>query len=97
MATQTIPRDLGLDLRKLPDLTDSATRKRLSPAAIEAVLKIAEKWVLKSDDAMLLLGGISNGRYYGLKKSRKGPSNAGRTDSSLAPDRNLQSTQHFVQ
>ena len=38
MATQTIPRDLGLDLRKLPDLTDSATRKRLSPAAIEAVL-----------------------------------------------------------
>ena len=73
MATQTIPRDLGLDLRKLPDLTDSATRKRLSPAAIEAVLKISEKWVLKSDDAMLLLGGISNGRYYGLKKSRKGP------------------------
>ena len=73
MATQTIPRDLGLDLRKLPDLTDSATRKRLSPAAIEAVLKISEKWGLKSDDAMLLLGGISNGRYYGLKKSRKGP------------------------
>jgi hypothetical protein len=28
VATQTIPRDLGLDLRKLPDLTDSATRKR---------------------------------------------------------------------
>jgi uncharacterized protein (DUF2384 family) len=72
VATQTISRDLGLDLRKLPDLTDSATRKRLSPAAIEAVLKIAEKWGLKSDDAMLLLGGISNGRYYGLKKSRKG-------------------------
>ena len=55
MATQTIPRDLGLDLRKLPDLTDSATRKRLSPAAIEAVLKISEKWGLKSDDAMSLL------------------------------------------
>ena len=67
MATQTIARDLGLDLRKLPDLTDSATRKRLSPAAIEAVLKISERWDLKSDDAMLLLGGISNG-----KKSRKG-------------------------
>lgn len=72
MATQTIPRDLGLDLRKLPDLTNSATRKRLSPAAIEAVLKISAKWGLKSDDSMLLLGGISNGRYYGLKKSRKG-------------------------
>jgi len=72
VATQTIARDLGLDLRKLPDLTDSATRKRLSPAAIEAVLKISERWDLKSDDAMLLLGGISNGRYYELKKSRKG-------------------------
>ena len=72
MATQTIARDLGLDLRKLPDLTDSATRKRLSPAAIEAVLKIADKWGLKSDDAMRLLGGISNGRYFDLKKRRKG-------------------------
>ena len=58
MATQT---DLGLDLKKLPDLnSDTATRKRLSPAAIEAVLKICEKWGLKSHDAMLLLGGISN-------------------------------------
>ncbi len=72
MATQTIASDLGLDLRKLPDLTDPGTRKRLSPAAIEAVLKIADKWGLKSDDAMRLLGGISNGRYFELKKRRKG-------------------------
>jgi uncharacterized protein (DUF2384 family) len=56
----------------LPDLTDSATRKRLSPAAIEAFLNISDKWSLKSHDAMLLLGGISSGRYYGLKKNRKG-------------------------
>lgn len=72
MATQTVAHDLGLDLRKLPDLTDSATRKRLSPAAIEALLNIAEKWDLKSDNAMALLGGISNGRYYALKKTRRG-------------------------
>ncbi len=72
MATQTIAHDLGLDLRKLPDLTDAATRKRLSPAAIEATLAIADKWELKSEDAMALLGGISNGRYYALKKTRKG-------------------------
>ena len=72
MATQTIASDLGLDLRKLPDLTDPGTRKRLSPVAIEAVLKIADKWCLKSDDAMRLLGGISNGRYFDLKKRRKG-------------------------
>jgi uncharacterized protein (DUF2384 family) len=72
MATQLIARDLGLDLQKFPDLTDAATRKRLSPAAIEAVLQIAGEWGLKSDAAMGLLGGISNGRYFGLKKSRKG-------------------------
>ena len=68
----TTRRDLGSEFRSLPDLTDSATRKRLSPAAIEAFLNISDKWSLKSQDAMLLLGGISSGRYYGLKKNRKG-------------------------
>ena len=96
VATQTTLRDVGLDLRKLPDLTDSATRKRLSPAAIEAVLEISEKWGLKSDDAMLLLRGISNGRYYGLKKSRRGPLTQDEL-TRLAADRNLQSPQHSVQ
>jgi uncharacterized protein (DUF2384 family) len=64
--------DLGLGARNLPDLTGPATRKRLSPAAIQAILKIIEKWSLKNEDAMALLGGISNGRYYELKKTRKG-------------------------
>jgi uncharacterized protein (DUF2384 family) len=72
MVTHSVAPDLGLDLRKLPDLTDSETREKLSPAAIEAVLKIAEKWSLKNEDAMALLGGISSGRYYELKKNRKG-------------------------
>jgi len=71
VTTQTIAPDLGLDLRKLPALNDSGTREKLSPAAIEAVLKIAEKWDLRNADTMRLLGGISNGRYYALKKSHK--------------------------
>jgi hypothetical protein len=71
MATAGTP-DLGLDLSKVPDLTDPVTRKRLSPAAIEAFFKIAEYWDLKNEDGMALLGGISSGRYYALKKSRKG-------------------------
>ncbi len=70
-ATPVVP-DLGLDLRKLPDLTDAATRKRLSPAAIEAFFKIVENWDLKNEDAMALLGGFSHGRYYGLKKTHQG-------------------------
>ncbi len=71
MATAIVP-DIGLDLRKLPDLTDPATRKRLSPAALEAFFKIVETWHLKNEDAMALLGGISNGRYFQLKRSHKG-------------------------
>jgi uncharacterized protein (DUF2384 family) len=71
VATLSSP-DLGLDLRKVPDMTAPATRKRLSPAAVEAFLKIAEYWDLKNEDAMALLGGVSHGRYYQLKRSRKG-------------------------
>src|SRR5271169_3411996 len=71
MATVLTP-DLGLDLRKLPDLTDAATRKRLSSAAVAAFFKIAENWELKNEDAMALLGGASNGRFYALKRSQKG-------------------------
>jgi|SRR5215472_1515582 len=70
MATRLL--DLGLETKKLPDLADPTTRKKLSPAAIEAIFKIADKWELKNEDAMRLLGGISNGRYYELKKTRKG-------------------------
>jgi uncharacterized protein (DUF2384 family) len=64
--------DLGLDLRKLPDLADAATRARLSPPAITAFFAIMEKWQLRNEDAMALLGGASHGRYFELKKNRKG-------------------------
>lgn len=64
--------DLGLDLRKLPDLADPATRTRLTPAAIGAFFSIVEKWRLRNEDAMALLGGISHGRYFELKRHRKG-------------------------
>ena len=64
--------DVGLDIRKMPDLTDADTRQRLSGAAIEAFFRIVENWEVKNQDAMTLLGGVSSGRYYELKKSRKG-------------------------
>lgn len=64
--------DIGLDLRKLPDLADAAIRRRLSSPAISAFFAIAEKWGLRNEDAMALLGGASHGRYYELKKNRKG-------------------------
>ncbi len=70
-ALAVIP-DLGLDLRKVPDLGDAATRARLSPPAIAAFFAIIEKWNVRNEDAMALLGGVSNGRYFELKKNRRG-------------------------
>src|ERR1022692_3341451 len=64
--------DLGLDLRRLPDLGDAKTRARLSRPAIAAFFSLVEKWDLRNEDAMALLGGASHGRYYELKRSRKG-------------------------
>ncbi len=69
-ALAAIP-DLGLDLRKVPDLADPGTRLRLTPAAIAAFFSIVEKWGLRNEDAMALLGGTSNGRYFELKKKHK--------------------------
>ena len=70
-ALAVIP-DLGLDLRKVPDLGDAVTRARLSSPAIQAFFAIVDKWELRNEDAMALLGGASHGRYYELKKNRKG-------------------------
>ena len=64
---QVVP-DIGLDLRKMPDLSDAQTRARLSPAAVTAFLRIVELWDLRNDQAMALLGGMSNGKYHGLKR-----------------------------
>jgi uncharacterized protein (DUF2384 family) len=64
--------DIGLDLKKVPDLGDASTRARLSSPAIAAFFAIVEKWDVRNEDAMALLGGISHGRYYELKKNRKG-------------------------
>lgn len=53
------------------DLSDKAERERLSPAAVRAFFNIAERWGLRDEDARALLGGMSNGPYYALKKSRE--------------------------
>ena len=52
----------------LVDLTAKTERERLSPAAIKAFLNIAEKWDMRDEDARVLLGGMSNGQFYEMKK-----------------------------
>jgi hypothetical protein len=53
----------------LVDLSAKAERERLSPAAIKAFMSIMEKWDVRDEDARALLGGISNGQYYEMKKN----------------------------
>jgi hypothetical protein len=59
----------GIAWRQPADLSDKDVQKRLSPAAVKAFLKLRELWELRDEDARQLLGGISNGAFYELKKS----------------------------
>ncbi|MDT9600582.1 MbcA/ParS/Xre antitoxin family protein [Sphingosinicella rhizophila] len=52
----------------LVDLTAKSDRERLSPAAIRTFFNIMEHWEVRDEYARLLLGGISNGPYYAMKK-----------------------------
>jgi hypothetical protein len=51
------------------DLSNRDTLRRLSPAAVKGFLKIGELWNIRDEDARQLLGGISNGAYYELKRA----------------------------
>ncbi|WP_298264655.1 antitoxin Xre-like helix-turn-helix domain-containing protein [Acidocella sp.] len=51
------------------DLNDQGERVRLSGGALRAFFNIMAKWQVKDDDAKALLGGISNGAFYALKKT----------------------------
>ena len=51
------------------DLSDRAERERLSASAAKAFFNIVDHWQVRDEDARLLLGGMSNGAYYELKKS----------------------------
>src|SRR5579862_7341286 len=54
----------GYKFDKAADLTDTAERERLSPAAIRAYLKICEKWGLSESQARALLGGIASSTFH---------------------------------
>jgi hypothetical protein len=51
------------------DLSAKTERVRLSPSAIKAFFNIMDQWGVRDDDARELLGGISNGRFYDMKKN----------------------------
>ncbi|HXK61434.1 MAG TPA: DUF2384 domain-containing protein [Acidobacteriota bacterium] len=50
------------------DLSSREVQARLSRSAISAFFKLAEAWHLRDEAARQLLGGVSNGFYYELKR-----------------------------
>jgi hypothetical protein len=56
----------------LVDLASKAERERLSPSALKAFFNIVDRWGVRDEDARQLLGGVTNGPYYEMKKNPKG-------------------------
>jgi len=50
------------------DLSAKAERERLSPSAIKGFFNIMETWGVRDEDARALVGGMSNGQFYDMKK-----------------------------
>jgi Protein of unknown function (DUF2384) len=50
------------------DLSSREVQERLSGAAAKAFLKMCDLWELRDEDARQLMGGMSNGAFYELKR-----------------------------
>jgi hypothetical protein len=51
-----------------PDLATRAARERLSAPALKAFFNIAARWKVRDEDARALLGGVTNGPFYEMKR-----------------------------
>ncbi len=51
-----------------PNLGDAATRARLTPAAVEGVVRLVEIWRLTSAEICALLGDVSERTWFRMKK-----------------------------
>lgn len=52
----------------LVDLSSTEARERLSPSALKAFFAMMDRWHVRDEDARALLGGMTNGPYYEMKK-----------------------------
>jgi hypothetical protein len=53
----------------VPDLADRDTRERLSTPALRAFFNMMARWQVRDEDARALLGGVTNGPYYEMKRN----------------------------
>lgn len=51
------------------DLGGAAARERLSAPALHAFFAIMARWKVRDEDARALLGGVSNGPFYEMKRN----------------------------
>jgi hypothetical protein len=52
-----------------PDLAQRAERERLSGPALKAFFNIMARWKIRDEEARALLGGVSNGPFYEMKRN----------------------------
>jgi hypothetical protein len=52
----------------VPDLGARAERERLSPSALKAFFNVMARWKVRDNDARALLGGVTNGPFYEMKR-----------------------------
>jgi hypothetical protein len=55
----------------LVDFNSVEVRKRLSASSLVMFFNMMKLWKVRDEDAKLLLGGISNGPFYEMKKNPK--------------------------
>jgi len=51
------------------DLGSREARERLSPAALKAFFNAMARWKVRDEDARGLLGGVTNGPFYEMKRN----------------------------
>jgi hypothetical protein len=61
----------GFATNKATDLSRRDVQVRLSPAATAAFFKLMDAWQVRDEAARQLLGGVSNGVYYQMKRGQK--------------------------
>ena len=61
----------GFSAAAVADLSQRDTQERLSRPAVQAFFKLAEAWRLRDEAARQLLGGVSNGVFYQMKRGQK--------------------------
>jgi len=68
MDHQTRPATDAGQAAAIPNLSDAGTRERLTPAAVDGVVRLAEIWRLTSAEVCALLGDLSERTWFRMKK-----------------------------